>query len=561
MSRVGRLAGRLHRVSDPPGKLGDALDTLDVDADAETVTAAADSVAALLAVGTLLLAAFASPRLRAPVLTVGAAVAVGGWWMLAHGPVTLAAARRRRAVGTAPWLVCRAAMRLRVTPTAEAAAAFAGEGDRLLARRLSAHVRRARGTPRTGFERFRAEWGERFPALDRALGSVQAAADAPADEREAALDRALDTILEGVRHCAAEDAAALRGPVTAVYAFGVLLPLALVAALPAAAVAGLPVTVGTLVAGYDVALPLLLVAASAWLVGKRPVAFPAAAVPRSHPEVPDARWPPLVAGLAAAIGAGILAGALLARWAAPVAAAGAGVGTALALRFRHERRVRERIRGLESGLPTVLSRVGRAVTDGQSVERALSMAAESTNGGAGDLLDDAVGRMERLGIGVEAAFLGDRGALADVPSPRAAGVARLLAAATREGRPAGDPLVAAGDHLDALRRVERETRRSVRRLTATMGNTAGLFGPLVGGVTVALAGRMHGAELGRGVAVAALGPVVGWYVLVLAAVLTALAVGLERGFDRAVVGFRVGVALLAATTTYLVAVHATRLVA
>jgi hypothetical protein len=50
-------------------------------------------------------------------------------------------------------------------------------------------------------------------------------------------------------------------------------------------------------------------------------------------------------------------------------------------------------------------------------------------------------------------------------------------------------------------------------------------------------------------------------VLVLAAVLTALSTGLRRGVDRALVGYRVGMALLAATATYLAAVVAGGLVA
>jgi len=89
-----------------------------------------------------------------------------------------------------------------------------------------------------------------------------------------------------------------------------------------------------------------------------------------------------------------------------------------------------------------------------------------------------------------------------------------------------------------------------------MGNTAALFGPLVGGVTVALAGRVGGSKLGEAIPQTGLALAVGVYVLLLAVVLTALATGLARGFDRSVVGYRVGLALLAATATYLAAIVA-----
>jgi hypothetical protein len=135
------------------------------------------------------------------------------------------------------------------------------------------------------------------------------------------------------------------------------------------------------------------------------------------------------------------------------------------------------------------------------------------------------------------------------------------------GPPAGDLLVATGEHLAELRQVTRRTRRETARLTATLANTATVFGPLVGGTTVALAagtaGRAGtvGVRVGRGAAtdfgaalpVGHLGLAVGLYVLALTAILTALATGLRYGRDRARVGYRVGVALPLAATVFCLA--------
>jgi hypothetical protein len=150
-----------------------------------------------------------------------------------------------------------------------------------------------------------------------------------------------------------------------------------------------------------------------------------------------------------------------------------------------------------------------------------------------------------------------------VPSGRARGVARLLGTATREGPPAGRALVETADHLDDLRRVEREARRDLAQVTSTLGNTAAFFGPLVGGATVALADAVGtaGALEGGAPETAGLGLAVGAYVLLLAVLLTALSTGLARGLDRATVGYRTGAALLAAAATYLVAFRATAMVA
>jgi len=107
-------------------------------------------------------------------------------------------------------------------------------------------------------------------------------------------------------------------------------------------------------------------------------------------------------------------------------------------------------------------------------------------------------------------------------------------------------------------------------VTGTLGTTAAAFGPLIAGTTVALADAMGGRTLGTaasggGTNAAAsalptpgLGLAIGAYVLLLSAALTALATGLERGFDRAVVGYRVGQALCAATAVFLGAFAAGR---
>lgn len=148
------------RTPDPDEELEAALATLDWPVDGTTIAAAADGVALVVLAGTVcvgliaysasLLSSISAPPtgFLVAVLLVGTGLAVGAWWAVAAGPIHFAEARRRRALGAAPWLVCRAAMRVRITPTVEAGAAFAagGSGD-LLSRRLATHVRRARGTP------------------------------------------------------------------------------------------------------------------------------------------------------------------------------------------------------------------------------------------------------------------------------------------------------------------------------------------------------------------------------------------------------------------------------
>ncbi|SFR37712.1 type II secretion system protein [Halogeometricum limi] len=567
-ARVARSLSRLYPWSVAPTEdLRPALSYLGSDADAETVTRA--GYALILPVATLafIAATLVLPDVG-PVVRLSSALAVGLGAALAalRLPVVAVRLRRTRALGETAALVGRATLRMRLHPAPERAASFAAHtADGPLAESLAAHVRRARGTPDSGFESFAREWRAEFPALDRAVSLLLASADDRADDRDRTLDRALDAVLDGTRDELASFAADVRGPTTAVYAFGVLLPLALVGVLPAARAGGVVVPTAAFVAVYDVLLPCGLAGACVWILVRRPVALAPPRVDASHPDVPDSPTTALVVAACAAV-VGWVVGGLVAPWADGLTAVGAGVGSGLVARYRPMARVRARVRGVEAGLDDVLSLVGRRVGSGDSVEVAVDSAADDVSSPAGEVFVEAAGVRRRLRVGVREAFLGRYGALADVPSPRARGAAALLSVAAVEGRPAGRAVVATADHLRDLRRVESEARRELASVTGTLSNTAALFAPLVGGATVAMAARMGAAEstlVERGAQTLGpdlLGVAVGAYVLVLAVLLTTLSTGLERGLDRTLVGYRVGLALLSATAAYLAAFRGAALV-
>lgn len=538
--------------------VGRAVRYLGLAVDAEVVARAAvggAATATALVVGVGV--AFGSP-LGAVVLGAAAGLAVHRG--VSRAPVALATVRRTRAVGRATDLVGRVGVHLRVEPSPErAAAVVARDASGPLAESLRGHVRQARGGAGSGLRSFGAEWRETLPALDRATRLLVESAADPAGERERTLDRALRATLDGTRDRVAAFTSDVRGPLSGLYAFGVLLPLALVGTVPAASVAGLRVGVPVVVVVYDVVLPGVLVAASAVVLVGRPVAFAPPAVGRDHPEVPDVPWRAACAGLAAAVAGSAVAGRVVSRWAVPVAAVGLGVAAGLIVAARPHKRVRDRARAAEADLPDALRLVGRRVAAGEAVESALAAVGRRLDGETARLVEEAVDGQRRLGQTVEESFLGDHGALVDTPSRRFRGAAALFAVAAREGSPAGEALTALGDHLAALRRVERDGRRELSSVTGTLANTAALFGPLVGGATVALAAGMSGdvgPVGGRPLPAAALGPAVGAYVLLLAPTLTVLSTGLERGLDRALLSYRVGWALASATTAYLLAVVA-----
>jgi len=510
-----------------------------------------------------------------------------------RAPVWLAALRRTRALGAAPGLVGRLVLRMRLDPSAERAVRFAARtGDGPLADGLARHERGSADGPTSGLRAFAREWRPWFPAIDRAAALIRTAASAPAERRGRCLDRALDATISGTTDRLAAFVGEVRGPVSALYAFGVLLPLALIALLPAAAASGVPVGPGVVAGLYLAVLPLGLLAASAWLLSRRPVAFAPPSIDGDHPDVPERAQHAAAVGVASGVAAAAIAARLVAGWAAPVAGAGVGAGAALVVGVRRRRAALSEIRAVERRLPDAMTVVGGDVAEGVAVETAIANAGERLDGATGELFERAGRRSETLRVGVREAFLGRGGPAVPVPSPRVRGGIALLAVAAREGRPAGDVLLELADQLEELRALETDARRQLATVTGTLTNTAAVFAPLVGGATVALAtgidtvdagglgaGATAGADaLGVGgggtgagggsaaeattnaadsgtgtLSVPVLGRIVGAYVLILAALLTALATGLERGFDRTLVAYRVGIALPTATATYLVA--------
>jgi hypothetical protein len=491
--------------------------------------------------------------------------------------------RRTRALGDGPNLIGRAVLRMQIQPALENAVRFAADtGYGPLADSLAAHIQRSRGTPDAGLISFADEWAEDFPAIRRAAHLLATAQDAPEAERARTLDRALGAVLDGTREQMAQFTATISAPTTALYAFGVMIPLALVALLPAARLAGYAVPIWFFVFAYNLVLPAILVGASIWILKRRPVAFPPPAVTRSHPEVPDRRWPRVLLGAAFGVAAYALTARFGPAYLATYAGVGMGVGAAMMALYHPILQVRNYVRNVERHLVDALYIVGRQVAEGEAVESAVSLAGERVPAETGDVLDDAAGLQRRLHMGVEEAFLGEYGALSAIPSPRCQSMATLLSIASEEGKPSGRALVSMADHLEELQEVERETRRQLRAVTGTLDNTAAYFAPMVAGATVGLADiivkqtaasgggdpqstdSFGGAGIEFGGATNTLPPlptdqlalVVGAFVILLCFILTPLSIALRYGLDRALLGYYVGRSLVFSIPIYVVTVVA-----
>lgn len=537
----------------PSSALANAMRTLDDDLDAATLATAITVIAvfasfvafmvSILGVGTAALAGSNGSPLSSGILIMWLLVAcsIGAAYSL---PLFLAMRRRASWAGALPGFVCRVALGMRLTPTLEEGVRVGFATDDPLTRRVPQRT----GLPADAV--LATALSGLGPAAQRVNGLLSAATTAA--DPDTLLDRAVETALDDTREQVRTYAASLQGPVTAIYAFGVVLPLALVGILPAAPLVGYDLPLLGLAVVLDVLLPLCLIAAAGWLIAQRPMVDPPAQLPPSHPD--RSAWVTVAtAGILGIIG-GIAIARFFPSWTIWMTPAAWGVGAALLARYQSALPAVESLQTTRAALPDLLTLLGDAMADGLPPERALAEAGDLP-GTAGTIASDASRTQRHLGVSMPAALGGEYGPLADLDDRQSDALTALVSSAAMAGRPGGRALSRYADHLDALAELDRAMRADLARITGTLGQTAAVYAPAIGGVTVALASRLQDstnsfATTGDGFALA-----VGGYVLVLALVLPALATALQDGISRVRIGANVGRALLLAGGLFPLVAH------
>ena len=422
--------------------------------------------------------------------------------ILGH-PATRAKRLRLAALGETPEAVSYLAMSLRVRPSLDRAIAFAGdhtEGP------FAVHLRRVlwdvhlrtRTRIEDAFLRLADEWGEWNEELKRALYAIaHAVREGSRDGLPRALDRARDLVFEGTRRRWQDYAAGLKGPTTALFALGVLLPLIIGSMLPLLSLSSFSPT-SLEIPDPPPGDPL------PWIV-LLDVVFPAATFAFAH-HVASRRpglavgarplaWNARVGLALAPAPAAVIAGLVLPSSVSPLLVLGgvvAGVSLALFTATNKAQGERKRTDALEEAFPDALFQLGSRLGEGRGLEDAFFAVADGLGRTpAGDLFA-RIARSLRLGGGtVEAALFGPRGALRDVRCRTVRASLRMAVdLATKDPQTAGRALLEMSAHLRDLRGVERDLRAELRPTVDAMRATATFFAPVVLGVTGALYGLL-----------------------------------------------------------------------
>jgi hypothetical protein len=430
---------------------------------------------------------------------------------------------------------------------------------------------------------FANQWGKNSEYFKRSLHLVKSSVNEPDEaQRIITLNKSLDIVLEGTKTMMDSFSARLRTPTYVLYSIFILIPLALVALIPAVSIVGVRIDTVTLVLIYDIVLPLATFFYSEYILLQRPATFAPPHISDMHPELSGIRtvkkmtiFTALTVGAIVGVSGYILVymgnpfdiisqeamSGLLPRT-FPVVWAITSIITIYCLGvYTPYKKIRDGIKQIESEFADALFVLGRRISEGRSAEEAFGHTSENMKGSnIGEVFADVAKNLTGIRTTLHGAIFNEEyGAFRYVYSDRVHTTMRMFTESVhKSNEAAGVAIIKLADHLKELQEVEDNIKRSLYDVTSTMRATAMIFAPLIGGVTLALSeviqkilqniakeaqllpdefnfgGMMNEAGTGMTQSVP---PdifllVIGVYMVILVIILTRFAGGIEYGGDK-----------------------------
>ncbi len=208
--------------------------------------------------------------------------------LIAYYPRTHARYLQIHSLGDIPEILSYLVMYLKLVPNLENSVKFAAaESSTTLAADLrklvwDMEIRVYHGM-NDAIVQFAVRWGRWSEYFKRSLHLLRSSiSERDEASRIITLDRALDVSLEGTKETMNEFANRLHQPTVILYSIGIMIPLSLVAMLPAAGLVGLRITIIHVFLLYDVLLPLFVLLYTRKILLARPAAFHPSSIPSDH---------------------------------------------------------------------------------------------------------------------------------------------------------------------------------------------------------------------------------------------------------------------------------------
>ncbi len=444
--------------------------------------------------------------------------------LIASYPKTYARYMKIHSLGDVPEVLSYLVMYLKLVPNLENSVKFAAsESSTSLAKDLrkmlwdmEIRVYHGIADALTTFANYWGEWSEHFK---RSLHLIRSSIHEPEEaQRIITLNRALDVGLEGTRELMNQFANKLHQPTMFIYSIGIMIPLSIIAMLPAAGLIGLRITIFQVFFLYDIILPVIVFLYTRKILLSRPATFNPPIIPSDHPSLVkiDKRKRLLLSCTIGALVAlpGFIfmvipftispdsANAFLNFIADPNGLNSYipvtlfiiwGVATTITLYcitvYRPYKRVRDDIKQMEKEFSDALYILGKRINEEKSPEESFMYTADTMGGSKiAEIFRQTGYNLTAMHISIrEALFNTEYGSLQYVYSDRIRAIMRLFVEGIQKSQKAVSvSIIRIADHLKELQEVENKIKDTLYSLTSTLRSTAAVFAPLIAGVTLAI---------------------------------------------------------------------------
>ncbi len=444
--------------------------------------------------------------------------------IVANYPKTYARYIQIRSLGDIPEILSYLVMYLKLVPNLENSVMFAAsESSTTLAgdlRKLiwDMEIRLYHGI-NDALTDFAIRWGRWSEYFKRSLHLIRSSLQQKDEaSRIITLDRALDVSLEGTKETMNQFANRLHQPTVILFSIGIMIPLSLVAMLPAAGLVGIQITIIQIFLLYDILLPTFILFYTRKILLSRPAAFHPSAIPHKHPDLVSLDkkkhlFSAIVIGIVIASPGVVFL--VLPVFCSPgtssdfiafiidpqglnaffpitlffIWAMATSVSLYCLQVYYPYKKIRDEVKQMEQEFSDALYILGKRLSEDKSPEESFAYAAYSMQG---SLISEVFRQTSYNLIAMhtnlhDALYSTEYGSLRHIYSDRIKAIFCLFVEGTKKSqRAVSASLIRIADHLKQLQEVEKKIADILYELTTTLRSTVTIFAPLIAGVTLAI---------------------------------------------------------------------------
>ena len=366
---------------------------------------------------------------------------------------------------------------------------------------------------------FATQWGRWSEYFKRALHLIRSSIQEKEEaSRNVTLNRALDVALDGTKDMMNKFANKLHQPAMVIYSIGIMIPLALVAMLPAAGLVGMKITIFQVFFLYNIILPTFVFLYTRKILLTRPATFNPPNIPKNHPDIykinKKRRFiiafsmgfiltiPGLIFLLMPYFFSSSSSNKIISFLVSPnglnsffpvtlfiIWGFTAMISIYCISVYRPYKRIRDEIKDMETEFSDALYILGKRISEEKSPEESFIYTANTMQGSSISKVFAKTGyNLTAMHSNLRDSMFNDEyGSLKYVYSNRIKAIMLLFVEGIQKSQKAVSvSIIKIADHLKELQSIEKKIKDMLFNLTSTLRSTVAVFAPLIGGVTLSI---------------------------------------------------------------------------